>query len=94
MPTAPPNPDDRRLDAYLARGRALSAAEWGRLDAIGVLEYGLMAVAYRALDVEVADRLYATVEPVIPSPPSTARSPDSPPRRRSRASGGRPHPRP
>lgn len=35
MPT-PPTPDDhRRLDAYLARVRALSAAEWGRLDAIG-----------------------------------------------------------
>lgn len=31
-----PSADDhRRLDAYLARVRALSPAEWGRLDAIG-----------------------------------------------------------
>ena len=37
MSMAPSNPDDdRRLDAYLARVRALSPAEWGRLDAIGV----------------------------------------------------------
>ena len=28
--------DERRIDAYLARVRALSAAEWGRLDATGV----------------------------------------------------------